>query len=402
MNTMPIFEYVALNESNSKIKGALDAENEKDLRSKLRLQNMTLLSGKKSRIVSKKAVFSKKMTMRQKSILFRTLSSLISPQIPLAKTLELTIERTKEPFISTMLVGVLTEIKGGRSLSSSFSKYADMFPPRYIASIKAAEESDSLRYVLGRLADHSESSAENAQKIKMALAYPIILLVSSMLLIAYLLVFVLPTIVDTYSNARAALPPLTSNLLALSNWISSYWLLVAWCISGLMLGHSVLLRRSSYRRKVDFIKLKFPVIRRITKSIDSTSFLASFSMLISAGLPLPNALSVATSSVNNKVIAERLNKLKKSIEGGEPLAKEFNKTNFLSQTTIHFIDIGDRSDDLPTMLLKASEIQERDIKAQADFAISIIGVVALICVGSIVGMISYAALVPMLDLNNLF
>ncbi|MCV2401454.1 type II secretion system F family protein [Marinomonas sp. C2222] len=397
MNT---FAYTAVDAAGKKVKGTLEATSEADLRQKIRDKGLVPIQIKATHSATKNKKHSYAMNPKQRSILFRTLSTLVSPNLPLDQAMVIAAEQTKDKSMRKMIDNTTKAVREGKTLSSALGDYPKSFPPLYLASIEASEESGTLNKVLLRLAEHSENHYSNNQKIKLAMLYPSILVTLSLLITGYLLGFVMPDIVDTYQDQSQALPPLTSVMMTLSQLLVTYWAWIILSLAALIAVYSLLSRKANIRLKIDQFKLCLPLLGKVIKTIESTNYISTLSMLVNAGIPLSQAMSISGASLSNKEIKDRLEGVLSEVSKGKTLSKQLRDTNILPSMMMHLIESGERSEQLGAMLEKACVEQSKEIHNITNAAISLINPILLIFMGGAVLLIALAIMLPIMNMSS--
>lgn len=397
---MDTYTYSAINNEGKKVKGSIGAVSEQDLRQKIRDLDLIVIHYKLSNTVPVTKVYSCSMSPKQRSILFGTLSTLVSPDLQVDHALSIAAKQTKNKNIKKMIGNTISAIREGKSLSEALRAYPKSFPPLYIASIEASEESGKLNQVLLKLSEHSTTFHSNNQKIKLAMLYPSIMVTLSFLITGYLLGFVMPDIVDTYNNQKQALPLLTSVMMGASDILVKYWLYILLGISGVAVIYSTLVKKAVIRLKVDQIKLKTPGLRRIISTIESTNYVSTLSMLVNAGIPLSKAMSISSTAVLNKEVKNRLDTVLLEVGKGKTFSAQLRKANLIPAMMLYLIESGERSEQLGLMLEKAAKEQTKETNNITEAAIGLINPALLVVMGGIVLTIAMAILLPIMNMSS--
>jgi len=277
---MSVFEYVALDEKGRQRKGFIDAPGAAAARQKLREENIypveiNQTDNKKVSALSQVLKFNiwQRVSASEISIFTRQLSTLLGAGMPLVPSLSIIIRQAEEGLLKKTLVQIREQVNEGKSLTESMSGFPQIFPPFYLNMVRAGEASGTINLVLERLADFRESQQALMNKIRSALAYPIIMFFIGSAVILLLMTFVVPKITGIFTDMHQTLPLITLILIAVSNFLKSFW----WLILIILAASIVAFRHTTTgteagKRLWDNIKLKVPVFGKINRKIAITRF----------------------------------------------------------------------------------------------------------------------------------
>ncbi|MGB5575922.1 MAG: type II secretion system F family protein, partial [Woeseiaceae bacterium] len=292
---MGAFEYVALDKSGKQAKGLLEGDTPKHVRQLLRDRNLLPVSVTEvaQREARRQRSFSLRrgMSSGELALITRQLASLSQSGLPLEEALLAVSQQNDQPRTKSMLLGVRAKVMEGHTLADGFSEFPQAFPELYRATVAAGEQSGHLDVVLERLADYTEARQELKQRITNALVYPIALVVMAVAIISFMLATVVPKIVSVFENTSAELPGLTTGLIATSDFLRAYWLLV---IIGLgIVGYATwwVLQRDVPRRRYHALLLRLPVAGRLTRGVNTARFTRTLSILAGSGVPILEAMN---------------------------------------------------------------------------------------------------------------
>lgn len=397
---MSIFSYVAIKPDGTKTKGSLEAVNETELRQLVRDQGLVPIKIKETNSLSKIKKSSYSIKPKQRSILFRTLATLVGPDLPLDQALGVAIEQTDDKSLKKMISSILKSIREGKKLSSALKEYPKSFPSLYLASIQASEESGNLNKVLNKLADHSENHYSNNQKVKLAMLYPLILVTLSIMITGYLIGFIMPDIIDAYKDQSQSLPTLTSMMMVLSNFLVGYWQTIVAAVATLVFSYKLAVKNQQIRMNVDAFKLRLPILGRVIKVVEVTNYVSTLSMLVNSGITLSQAMQISNASVVNKEIKRKLDLVLNEVERGKPFSTQLRKTKLIPHMMMHLIETGEKSERLGAMLEKAHVEQSKEIQNTTNAAIALINPILLIFMGGVVMLIAMAIMLPIMNMSS--
>lgn len=403
---MAVFEYVGINKAGKSMKGTIDADSIRSARHKLRSQQIyptdvregTEDVGKaKSGDVSK--IFqSKKIKLKELSILTRQLATLVGAGLPLVSALQALSEQSDSLVTKRIVLQIKEKVEEGSSLAKAIALFPSSFPHLYINMVASGEESGTLDAVLENLADYLEAQLELRRKISSALFYPILMFCFCTLVVIGLLAFIVPTIVEIFTKQNAVLPLPTRILIGISDGFISYW----WLLIGL--GALTVALFKQYRaseqgkRTLDTILLKIPLIGSLYTKVCTARISRTLGTLLTSGVGLLIALDIAKNIVNNVLVSEAISQASDGVREGKSLATELSKSGIFPSLLSHMIAVGERSGRLEPMLLKAGKAYENEVNTSLSGLTSLIEPLMIIILGMIVFAIVIALLMPMLDL----
>jgi general secretion pathway protein F len=401
---MPAFEYQALNPKGHKKQGIIEGDTAKRARQLLRDQGLAPISINQ---IQKKAsniktnTSSGKAGIKDLALLTRQLAALSKSGLPLEESLRVASAQTEKKRIKKILIGVRSNVLEGQSLSQACSQYPNAFPPLYRATIEAGESSGKLDAILERLADHLENREQIMQKLKLAMIYPVLLTVISILVVLGLLTYVIPEIVGVFDNIGQELPALTQGLINLSDILKNYGIYILVVFALLFVIFNLLLRIEEIRFNFHKIILKTPLIGKFARGSNTASFTRTLAILCSSGVELLEALRISGQVIPNVAIRSAVNDAAVSVREGAGLSQSLAKSSLFPPITLHLIASGESSGQLSEMLESAASNQEREVQSFIEMAVGIFEPVLILLMGGVVLTIVLAILMPIFDMNQL-
>jgi len=267
--------------------------------------------------------------------------------------------------------------------------------------VAAGEQSGYLDSVLERLADYTETRQTLQQKTTLALIYPLLVLTVSLLVVAFLMVFVVPQIVQVFEGIGQKLPLLTRSLIAVSDFTRAYglWVLIA-LVAALILTR-MMLRRGGPKRRYHQLLLRVPMISRLVRGLNTARFARTLSILTGSGVPVLEALRISASVVSNIPMRAAVDEAARRVREGAALHAALEHSGYFPPMTIHLIASGESSGKLEEMLERASDAQEREMEVLITTITELFGPLLILIMGGMVLVIVLAILLPIFDLNQL-
>lgn len=408
---MGAYSYKALNENGKTVKGLLEGDSERHIRTQLRAQRLKPLEVVSTSAADKQeektatTVFGGKrggkLNIRELSMLTRQLASLIKSGLPLDEALQACAKQTKKPKVKRVILQVRSRVLEGFSLAQAMGDNPAAFDDMYRALIRAGEGSGYLSAVMERLADYTQSSQVLKQRIKMAMIYPIVMLIVSIGVIVGMMVFVVPELTGIFAQNKTELPLLTRGLIATSNFFVNYGLILLLAIVAAIIGWIMLLKNPANLRRWDQTKLKLPVIGELIQQIDSSRFAATLSLLSASGVPLLQSLNIASQVMTNKIMQEACEQVANTVREGVSLSRALEQAQCFPPLLIQLVASGETNGTLPQQLDNAARDQERDLEMMLSVAMSLLEPATIIFMGTVVGVIVMAVLTPIFEMTNM-
>ncbi|RLA07490.1 MAG: type II secretion system protein GspF [Gammaproteobacteria bacterium] len=403
---MASFEYIALDSiTGEQSNGMMEGDSEKSIRSQLRGLNLTPIEIKtckdSGKIDGKFKISNKKLSASDISIVTRQFSTLIQSGTPIEEALSAIAQHSEKKTITTILMGVRAGVLEGMTLSKAMSYYPKTFDELFRATVEAGESSGHLDAVLNELADYTESSYENKQKIKTALFYPITLIVLSIIIVAGLLTFVVPQVVQVFDDSKESLPTLTIVILGISDFLLEFGLEITATIIVFVITFKQLLKIRSFQYSIHIFLLKLPILGKLIRGQNTATFTQTLSILASSGVPVLEALNIGSKVIMNLPMKEAVEQTAIAVREGASLYKSLEKTKLFPPMTLHLISSGESSGELDTMLSKAANFQQREVSNTIAVILSMFEPLIILVMGVLVLLIVLAILLPIFELNQL-
>ena len=402
---MPAFEYIALNAKGKEETGLLDADNARQVRQLLRDSSLTPLEVtqvEKSESSNKqKKVRAGRVKAADLALMTRQLATLVESGSPLEEALATTAKQTEKRNIRHILSAVRSKVIEGYTLAEGLNTYPSVFPNMYRATIAAGEQSGHLDAVLDRMADYTETRQETQQRISNAMFYPAILTVLSILIVAGLLGFIVPKIIDVFDNMGQELPAMTRGLITVSDFVRDYGLYIGvfFVLAFILFKRAIKIPKWQYRYH-DFL-LKVPVIKKMVRGLNTARFARTLSILASSGVPILDAMSISAQVVQNMPMRKAIDDAAKKVREGKPINRALEQSGYFPPMTVYLIASGESSGKLDEMLERAAQQQERETDSMLTNILGLFEPMLILVMGGVVLLIVLSILLPILNLNQL-
>jgi general secretion pathway protein F len=403
---MAAYEYLAMDAAGKKTSGVLEADSLRQARQLLRERQLIALKINASESKRNKGTNSSKTSGRrlksaELALLTRQLATLVQASLPLEEVLAAVAAQSSKQFIKSMLLAIRSRVLEGHSLARALGDYPRAFPDLYRATVAAGERSGHLDQVLLNLADYTESSQAARQKIQLAMLYPSILMVAAISIVGFLMGFVVPDVIKVFIDSGQELPLLTRALVACSSFLHDYAVLLMLFIGGFITALRALLNKPDYRARWHDMLLRLPMLGELVRASNCTRFVSTLAILGRSGVPLLDALGIASEVVANQKIRTGLKDIVKGVSEGISLTRALELNGSFPPMMLYMIASGERSGELDSMLERASRQQQEQLSSRIALLMGLFEPAMLVFMGASVLVIVLAILMPILSLNQL-
>jgi general secretion pathway protein F len=398
------FEYLAYDSKGGRDRGLIEADTARQARQQLRAMGLSpveieQVSSEKDN--SRGKIHRDKISVPTLSLITRQLSTLISAGQPVESALYAVSRQTTKAPAKKMLLAVRARVLEGYALSDALREFPRIFDAMYTASVHAGEQSGLLDVVMERLADFMESRQMLQQKTKLALIYPVLLTVVSLLLVSGLLTFVVPQIIQVFEGFDQELPMLTQWLIATSDFFKANGLVLIIGLLALLFAYSQLMKLAWLRRQRDRLLLRLPLISYLVRLSNTSRFTRTMSILVSSGVPALDAMHISTEVLTNSLINQAVVQAADSVREGSSISESLTRTGYFSPLVLQLISNGEASGKLGEMLERSAKAEESEFEGLTAIFLGIFEPAMILVMGLVVLIIVLAILLPIFDMNDL-
>ena len=381
--------------SGDVVERAFTAPDERALRAELEQQGLYLLSVRRGLSLSAFRLRKRRVDPAMLLVFSQELAALLKAGLPLFQSLDVMLDRQRDPVLRQSLTTVRQKVKSGIALSDAFRQEGELYPPIFAASLVAGERSGNLDQVLRRFSSHLRLNQTLQKKAVSAAVYPIVLLTMMAALVTILLVWVIPQFKSFYEGLGAELPLATRMLLAVATTVRSNLL---WIVLGtFILVTSVVywLRREGSGVVLDRTLLRLPYFGGLMRMYATSQLMRTLSTLLAGGLPLMSALEVAAASVGNRAMARAVGTATGRIREGASLTTALETTGMLEALPLEMVKVGEQTGALGDMLNAIAEFYDEELDTQMATVLSLVEPVLLVLMAVIVAAMLLAFYLPM-------
>ena len=392
---MPVFNYLAKTKDGSKVKGTSQAEDEMDLARILNSKGYTLISAQLKARRKRLKLSLHTVSLKDKMIVIRNLQVMIAAGVSLPKALSTISQQTRNAYFKKILLEIHDQVIKGKSFSSAVQSYPKVFPNIFASMIKVGEKTGGLADVLGILASHLEKDHSLRSKVKGALMYPAVVVVTMLGIGILMLVVVVPKLNEAFKSLNIKLPKTTRIVMSLGDYTKDYWYILLLLIAGLIAFFILLKRSPSLRAKWDVFILKIPFVSGLVKKINTAYTARTLSSLIAGGVSIVEALHITAGTVSNSRFRSTLNQASEEIKKGEKLSSIMARfSDIYPPVFIQMIEVGEETGKTSDVLLRLAEFFEEEVTNITQNLASIIEPILLILIGGIVAVFAISMIKP--------
>lgn len=337
----------------------------------------------------------------EKVILTRNLSTMIDAGLSLTRAIAVLERQTKNQKLKLVLAGLNSDIKKGSNFHTALKKFPKTFSLLFVSMVRAGEESGKLAGALSLIGAQLERSYILKKKIKGALIYPSIILIAMVIIAVLMLIFVVPTLIQTFEELGADLPNSTQGIIAVSNFFVEQTLLAL--LIPIIFGAFIFygLRTNKGKRIFHYGLLHTPIIGTLLKEIQSARTTRTLSSLLSSGVEIVTAISITSDVLQNSYYRDVLAQAKNDVQKGTPLSKAFTENEHLYPILVgEMISVGEETGKLPDMLLRVAEFYESEVEQKTKDMSTIIEPFLMIIIGIFVGFFALSMISPIYSLSD--
>lgn len=405
---MPAFEYTALDAKGREKKGILEGDSARQIRSQLREQKLSPLKVTESSQSEKGRThdgspsrFRGSLKTAELSLIIRQIATLTSAGTPLEESLAATAKHSEKDKVKSLLLTVRSKLMEGHSFAEALGQYPKVFPEMFRATVSAGEQSGHLDGVLERLADFSEDRQSTQSTIKKALVYPVFLVIISIAIVTLMLAVVVPKVVETFDDLGQELPNITLALIAASEFVQNWGIAVVVVMILGLFAFNRAMQADSFKYKVHGFILKLPIAGKLVRNANTASFARTLSILAASGVPVLEALDIASQVISNLTMREAVLEASAKVREGTSLSRALEDSRQFPPMLLHLIASGEGSGRLGYMLEKAATHLEREQDSAVSGALGILQPAIVLIMGAAILAIVLGILLPIFELNDL-
>ncbi|MCP4322295.1 MAG: type II secretion system F family protein [Alteromonadales bacterium] len=399
---MATFKYVGRDAQGTSVKGEVEASSI-DAATDQVMQKGVLPSSIKEMKAGGESldlsmIFASHVNLSDLVVFTRQIYSLTKAGIPILRAINGLAESTHSILLSDTLQDLLTRMRNGYSLSASMGAHPLVFSQLYVSLIQVGENTGQLDRIFLQLSEYLEQEIETRKRVKSAMRYPMFVLIALAVAMVILNIYVIPTFANMFAKFHAELPWTTQVLLGTSAFFVNYWHLMLTTLISAFIGIKVWLNSSRGAFLWDKWKLKIPVVGSVIERSLLARFSRSFAMMLSAGVPLNNALYLIAHAVDNNYLQDKILAMRSGIEAGEPLLKTATVAGLFTPLVLQMIAVGEETGQVDELLNEAADFYEREVDYELKNMTAKIEPILISIVAGMVLILALGIFTPMWDM----
>jgi len=343
--------------------------------------------------------FANRVPSGEVMIFIRQLSDLVEAGVPVLRSLEIIEQQTRHTMMKKVIHEITGTVKDGSSLSKALEQHSQVFLPLHVNLTRAGEISGQLDRVLARLAGFLEDDFAFRSQIRTSLLYPLFIVLVGLATIFVLLTWVIPQMTVILDDLGQKLPLITQVLISVSTFLARSWWVILSCLCLVIAYTKRISTTPEGRLWIDRLKLKIPLFSQFTKNAEISRFARTLSMLLENGVVIVTALESVALIMMNDVFKRELKRIAEDVAGGSSLTDTVSLSTIFPENVIRLIAIAEESGQMQKGLSKLALYYERQCKSFTKAVTSLIEPVLILLVGSCVGVMVMAMLLPLLQMD---
>ena len=410
---MPTFKFQAVNSNGVTLSDEIEAASKKEVLEtiwekgfyptqikQIKDRNLQTSTSQEKRKKSLSSITIGKVSDKQINPFTRQLSTLQNADIPIVQGLTSLESQIKKGLLKKTIGEIISDVKGGDTLSRAMAKHPKVFDKLYVNIINAGEISGSLDIALERLATYREKSQKLKRKIKSAMMYPTTVVVASCAILSTIMIFVIPKFAKMFEEMDITLPWLTTTLINVSNFLFTYWYSIFGIPVAALVIYRLIQRIEKCNLIIDRLKFKIPIFGSLLNKSVISRVTRTLATLISSGVPILEALNNVKYITGNSAMSKAISQIHDSVREGESIAGPLRKSKICDAMVVNMVEVGEQTGELGNMLTKIADNYDDEIDSIVESMMSMLEPFIVIFLGAAIGTIVVSLFLPLIKLMN--
>ena len=398
---MATWGFVAIDKNGKEIKGSKEADTEEKLVRELKGQGMTVLNVSAQNALTKDiSIGGKKPTSRDLSVFCRQFASITRAGVTIIATLNMLAEQTENVRLQKALYAVKADVEKGETFADSLAQHLDVFPELLVQMVRAGEASGSLEVAMERMALQFERSAKTKALVKKAMIYPIVVIIVAVIVVIVMLVKVIPSYIDMFDQLGTELPGITLAVIAVSDFMQAKWYILVPLIIAAIVGLRLFAKTYTGKHLFGQVQLKIPAVKNLVVKSASAQMSRTLSTLLTAGVPLVEAVDIVADTMTNVWFKEALKDAVEQVMAGVPLSQPVETCGLFPPMVYHMMHIGEEAGSTEEMLNKLADYYEEEVELAVQSLMAAMEPMIIIVLAGIVGIMIAAVMAPMVSMYD--
>lgn len=397
---MPKFKYAAVAAEGQQVRGVVDGFSVAGVTSILFDRGLQVTEVKRRKSLSEINLTPRKVKRPALMNFSRQLAAFLRAGVPILDALDIVQEDIGDKTLRQVVGTIADDLRGGENFAEAAAAHNEAFPPFYVGVLRSAEMTGQLDEVLDQLSLYIERDLESKRKVKSALAYPLIVMVLSVVTVAILAGFVLPRFEVFFESLDAELPLPTRMLLAATGFLTDWWFLIVGGFLAVVVGLVVGLQTRPGRKLWHALLLKAPALGPVVKYAVVERFCRLLAAMVKAGVPLPEAIAIASEGAHNLVYQDGLEVAREAMIRGEGVAGPIAQTELFPRAATQMMRVGEDTGTLDEQLEVTARYYEKELEYKLKTLTTLFEPMAIIFMGVVVGFVAIALISAMYGIFN--
>jgi MSHA biogenesis protein MshG len=404
---MPLFQYKGRNQRGEAVRGHLEAVSPDAVA--LQLMNSGVIPVDIGVAQAREDVFAAlkarlaantRITLTDLSLFSRQMYTLLKAGVPIMQALRGLRDSAQNPALARVIISIGESLDTGLDLTSALRRHPQVFSPLYVNLVQVGETTGSLQEVFLQLAIYLEREKDTRDRIKSATRYPVFVVVALVIAMFIINLFVIPTFARVFAGFKIELPLATKMLIASSNFTVAYWpaILITIIVSVFALRYYVRTPEGRYRWHK--MKLGIPVIGKVIYKATLGRFARSLAVMMKAGVPLVQGMTVVSRAVDNDYISDRIVQMRDGVERGETIARTAAATGMFPPLVIQMISVGEDTGSVDELMFNVADYYEREVDYDITNFSTALQPILIVILSIMVFILALGVFLPMWDLVN--
>jgi len=402
---MSLFQYRGRNQRGEAVKGSLEGASAEAVATQLFNSGITPIDINEARsggnaggVLSDWLASTRKVELVDLILFSRQMFTLLKAGVPIMQALRGLRDTTGNPALGRVIGSLSESLDTGLDLSNAMKRHEKVFSNLYVSMVQIGETTGSLDQAFLQLAEYLEREKDTRERVKSAIRYPQFVIVAMVVAMFILNYWVIPTFAKVYASFRIELPLPTRMLIATSRFTVSYWYYMLGGIIATVVGLRYYLATPNGRYRWHKWKLRVPVIGKILYKSTLGRFTRALAVMLRAGVPLVQGMTVVSRAVDNDFVSERILQMRDGIERGETIARTAAATNMFPPLVLQMIAVGEDTGAIDSLMFNVAEFYEREVDYDIKNLATAIQPILLVVLGVMVLILALGVFLPMWDL----
>ena len=405
---MSDYRYAGRDSAGERVEGVIEASSEGAAAEVLLRRGITPLSIQQQLAASNAGsglsftLFKPKVRLDDLIVFSRQMYALTKAGIPLLRAIRGLAENTSNQRLAQVLLDITEQLERGRALSTAMAAHSQVFPRLVVAIVHVGENTGQLEESFLELSQYLEKEQETRKQVKSATRYPMFVSITLVIAMFILNIFVIPTFAQMFQRFDVELPLATRLMIGTSDFFVAYWPAMLLVIGLAIIAVSRYKNTESGRERWDYMTVRVPIIGDIVMRSLLSRFGRSFAVMLKAGVPLTQALSLVAEAVDNSWMGRKINGIRRNIERGESLTRATRSSELFTPLVLQMVAVGEETGRVDSMLFEVADYYEREVDYDLKSLTAKIEPLMLIVVAAVIAVMALGIFMPMWDMMSAY